>query len=163
RAYLSRMYRAHKRIWLTNSYFIPDRNVVRALVRAARRGVDVRVLLPDKSDVRIADYASRAVWGKLLRNGVRIFTWTRSVLHSKTAVIDGTWSTIGTFNLDHLSLRVNLEVNVSVLDEGFASEVEGVFIADLQRAREVDPKQFRFRPLAERCIELLAYRLRKWM
>jgi cardiolipin synthase len=163
RAYLARIYGAEQRIWLSNSYFVPDRNVVRALVRAARRGVDVRILLPDESDVPIADWASRAVWSKLMARGVRIFTWTRGILHSKTGVIDGRWSTIGTFNLDHLSVRYNLEVNVTVLDRGFAETMEAAFARDLALAAEVDPRTFRFRPLAERLLERCAYWLRKFL
>jgi cardiolipin synthase len=163
RAYLARIYAAERRIWLANSYFVPDRNVIRAITRAARRGVDVRILLPLESDVRVADWASRAVWSKLMKRGVRIFAWSRGILHSKTAVIDGRWSTIGTFNLDSLSLRSNLEVNVSVLDEGFAETMEAAFARDLAEAAEVDPHTFAFRPLAERFLQAIAYRLRKFL
>jgi cardiolipin synthase len=163
RAYLARIYGAQRRVWLANSYFVPDRSVIRALTRAARRGVDVRILLPLESDVRVADWASRAVWSRLMARGVRIFVWSRGILHSKTAVIDGRWSTIGTFNLDHLSLRSNLEVNVSVLDEGFAETMEAAFARDLAVAAEVEPRTFTFRPLAERFLQMLAYRLRKFL
>jgi cardiolipin synthase len=161
RAYLARIYRAEQRVWISNSYFVPDRSVIRAITRAARRGVDVRILLPDESDVKVADWASRAVWAKLMRRGVRIFTWTRGILHSKTAVIDGRWSTIGTFNMDHLSLRSNLEVNVTVLDEGFGETMEAAFARDLARAVEVDRRTFSYRPLGERILEMLAYWGRK--
>jgi len=136
---------------------------VRALVRAARRGVDVRIIVPDESDVPIANWASRAVWSRLLRNGVRIFQWSRSILHSKTAVVDGRWSTIGTFNLDHLSLRVNLEVNVAVLDEGFAATMEASFERDLLECREVDLRSFQYRSLGSRLLEFIAYRFRKFL
>lgn len=163
RAYLAHLYSAGQRAWLANSYFVPDRSVVRALVRAARRGVDVRIIVPDESDVPIANWASRAVWGRLLRNGVRIYQWSRSILHSKTAVIDGRWSTIGTFNLDHLSLRVNLEVNVAVMDEGFAATMEASFERDLLECREVDLRGFHYRPLGARLLELIAYRFRKFL
>ena len=160
RAYLARIYGAERRIWISNAYFVPDRSVMRAIIRAARRGVDVRILLPGESDVKIADWASRAVWSKLMRRGVRIFLWTRGILHLKTAVIDGRWSTIGTFNLDHLSLRSNLEVNVSVLDEGFGETMEAAFVRDLSRAIEVDRRAFGFRPLGQRILEQCAYRVR---
>lgn len=163
RAYLARIYGAERRIWISNSYFVPDRNVVRAIARAARRGVDVRILVPSESDVPIADWASRAVWARLLRRGVRIFQWTHGILHSKTAVIDGRWSTIGTYNLDHLSLRFNLEVNVTVLDEAFAETMEAAFARDIARAYEVDPRVFRYRSLGARLLEFMAYRLRKFL
>ena len=107
-AYLSNIYRAQRRVFITNAYFVPDLAVVRALKRAARRGVDVRVLLPSESDVPIVKHASRAMWGGLMKAGVRLFEWQPSILHSKSAVIDGRWSTIGSFNLDYQSLRQNL-------------------------------------------------------
>ncbi|HYO95544.1 MAG TPA: phospholipase D-like domain-containing protein [Polyangiaceae bacterium] len=163
RAYLSHLYRARSRAWLVNSYFIPDRRVLRALVRAARRGVDVRIIVPGESDVPVVNWASRAVWTRLLRRGVRLYQWTRGILHAKTAVIDGRWSTIGTFNLDHLSLRSNLEVNVTVLDDGFGQAMEAAFERDLLECREVDAVAFRYRSLGDRLLELIAYRFRKFM
>jgi cardiolipin synthase len=160
-AYLTELYRAKKRAWIRNAYFVPDRRVRRALGNAARRGVDVRVLMPAESDVEIVRHASRATWGYLLRRGVRLFEFDAGILHAKSAVVDGRWSTIGTFNLDYLSLRSNLEVNVSVDDEGFGATMEGSFMRDLEQSREVDRTAFRFRPLGERLFELLAYRFRK--
>jgi cardiolipin synthase A/B len=163
RAYISHLYRAERRAWISNSYFVPDPSVRRALVQAAQRGVDVRIVLPAQSDIEIVRHASRAVWGRLLRHGVRIFEWQGSILHAKTAVIDGHWSTLGTFNLDYLSVRWNLEVNVTVLDEGFGSKMEASFLADLEDCREVDPSTFRFRPLGDRLLEAVLYRFRKLM
>ncbi len=161
RAYLKNLYRAERRVWIANSYFLPDRMVVRALKRAARRGADVRVLVPGVSDVEIVRHASRAMWGGLMRNGVRIFEWQKNMLHAKTAVIDGRWSTIGTFNMDARSLRSNLEVNVAVSDEGFAAVMEQSFERDLESSREVDSHEFLFRPLGDRLLELVFYRFRK--
>jgi cardiolipin synthase len=160
-AYLHELYRAKKRAWIRNAYFVPDRNVRRALGRAAERGVDVRVLMPGESDVEIVRHASRATWGYLLRRGVRLFEFEAGILHAKSAVIDGRWSTIGTFNLDYLSLRSNLEVNVSIDDEAFGATMEGSFIRDLEQSREIDRTAFRFRSLGERLLELVAYRFRK--
>jgi cardiolipin synthase len=162
-AYMSHLYAAERRAYISNAYFVPDRSVRTALIRAAKRGVDVRVLLPGESDVKIVAYASRAVWGPLLRGGVRIYEWHESVLHSKTAVVDGNWSTVGTFNLDSLSLRWNAEVNLSVLDTRFGAAVEASFLRDIELSREVDWVNFRFRPLGERLLELFAYRLRKFL
>lgn len=161
RAYLSHIYRAQRRVWIANSYFIPDGSVIRALTRAARRGVDVRILVPRESDVVLTAWASRAVWPRLMKRGVRIFEWTDSILHSKTAVIDGRWSTIGSYNLDYLSLRSNLEVTLNVLDESFGQTMEAAFELDFARANEVDMNTFRFRSLGERLLEMIAYRIRK--
>jgi cardiolipin synthase A/B len=163
RAYLHYLRRAERRIFIANSYFVPDRRVLRALGQAARRGVDVRIIVPGQSDVDIVRHASRAVWGRLLRAGVRIFEWDESVLHAKTATVDGMWSTIGTFNFDYMSLRMNLEVNVSVLDARFAGRLEASFLTDFEVCREVLLADFRFRPLGQRLLEYIAYRLRKFL
>ncbi len=161
RAYLMNMARARERIWIRNSYFVPDPRIVRALVRAVHRGVDVRVLVPGVSDVEIVRHASRAVWSRLMRHGVRIYEWTENVLHAKSALVDDRWATIGTFNLDYWSLFYNLEVNVSVLDAGFAAVMEASFEQDFARAKPVDPGEFAFRSLGDRALELLLYRFRK--
>ena len=161
RAYLAQIWQARERVWIANSYFVPDGRVVRALRAAAARGVDVRVIVPGTSDVEIVRHASRAVWGRLLRQGVRIFRWNGNILHAKTAVVDGIWSTIGTFNLDYLSLRSNLEVNVAVRDEAFARTVEASFERDFEKCSEVDPHDFKFRSLGDRLLEMIFYRLRK--
>jgi cardiolipin synthase len=163
RSYIHYLRAASKRIFIANSYFVPDGRVLRALTRAARRGVDVRIVVPGQSDVDIVRHASRAVWGRLLRAGVRIFEWDESVLHTKSAVIDSSWSTIGTFNFDYLSLQMNLEVNVSVLDARFAATLEASFLDDFERCREVHWTDFRFRPLGQRLLEFIAYRLRKFL
>jgi len=162
-AYLHYVRNAQRCVFIANSYFVPDRRILRALAKAARRGVDVRVIVAGQSDVDIVRHAGRAVWGRLLRAGVRIFEWDESVLHAKSAVIDGLWSTIGTFNFDALSLRMNLEVNVSVLDASFASRLERSFLEDFELCREVELRDFRFRSLGLRLLEFIAYRLRKFL
>jgi cardiolipin synthase len=153
--------RARARAWVENAYFVPDRRVRRALRRAAQRGVDVRIIVPGVSDVELVRVASRATWGSLLAHGVRLFEYQRGVLHSKSAVIDGRWSTVGTFNLDYLSLRSNLEVNVAVLDTRFGEQMEQSFELDLVDSKEVDAEAFRRRSLGSRALEQIAYRFRK--
>jgi cardiolipin synthase len=163
RAYVAQLYHAEKTAWITNAYFIPDPVVSRALTRACDRGVDVRVLVPAETDVEIVRHASRATWGRLLRHGVRIFEYEGSILHAKSAVIDGRWSTIGSFNLDYLSLRWLLEVNLCVLDDEFGSTMQRSFLRDLEQSREVDVRAHRFRPLGDRLLELVLYRFRKFL
>lgn len=160
RAYLSHIWQAKRRVWITNSYFVPDKRVVRALKAAARRGVDVRVLLPGEIDVPIVRYASQAMWERLLKAGVRLYELQSTVLHSKTAVIDSEWSTIGTFNLDHLSIYANLEVNLSVYSRQFARSMERSFEQDLEDSREVRLAEFQYRSLGTRLLELLFYQFR---
>jgi len=161
RAYVMHIYRARERVWVKNPYFVPDRRVVHALARAAERGVDVRILVPRHSDVPLLNAASRAQWPRLLRKGVRIFEWQGTMLHAKTAVIDGTWSTIGTFNLDFRSLLWNLEVNLAIDSQEVGHTMEAGFLHDLEGAREVDPVAFSGRSFIERGLEWVGYRLRR--
>jgi cardiolipin synthase len=155
RAYLLNVYLARRRVWISNSYFVPAPAMVRALVGAARRGVDVRVLVPAISDVPIMRYASRAIWSLFLHHGVRIYEWQRSMLHSKSAVIDGVWSTIGSFNLDVRSGLLNLETNVAVRDTAFGRVMEQSFVDDLSLSREVDAREFAARSKRERLLEVV--------
>jgi cardiolipin synthase len=163
RDYASRLYAAKKTAYIANSYFVPDASVRRALVRAAKRGVDVRILVPAHSDVEAVKFAGRAQYGKLLAAGVRIFEWQDGMFHAKTAVIDSAWCTTGTFNFDYMSLRQNLEVNASVLDAELAATVERSFCADLTRAREIEMAEVQFRSLGDRLLEATFYRLRKFL
>lgn len=161
RAYKRHVEHANRAVYISNPYFVPDPSVLRTLCRAARRGVDVRVLLPGHSDVRVVDYASRAVWPRLLEAGVRVYEWQKSVLHAKSAVVDSRWSTVGTFNFDSLSLRSNLEVNVTVFDSEFGARLESFFLKDFAESREVDRQLFARRSWSDRLLEHSAYRLRK--
>lgn len=163
RQYLHRIYASRGFVHLTNPYFVPDRAVVRALVRAARRGVDVRILLPAESDVPITRYAARAVYGRLLRAGVHVHEYAGRVLHAKTAVIDGRWSTVGSYNLDYRSWKLNLEVNAVIVDDAFGTKMEDAFQRDLKQAPEVDAGAFRMRSLSDRLFERIAYALRRWL
>lgn len=130
---------ARKRVWLSTGYFIPDEPTVSALVSAALRRVDVRVLLPTlaTSDVKLAAYAARWYYGKLLRGGVRIFEYEPSMLHGKTLVADGQVAVIGSANVDLRSYRLNFEVGALINDSLFAGALERRFVGDLTRATEV--------------------------
>jgi len=161
RAYVAELAQAKARAWVTNAYFVPDRAVRRGLRRAAERGVDVRVLVPGTSDVEFVRIASRATWSSLLRSGVRLFEYQRGILHAKSAVIDGRFSTVGTYNLDYQSFRSNLEVNVAVVDESFGEQMEQSYLRDLRDSREVQVHEFNRRPFADRVVEQIAYRFRK--
>ena len=115
--YIEAINRASSNIWMTHAYFIPDQDFVDALKDAAQRGVDVRLLVPLKSNHIVADWISRGYFCQLLDAGVRIFRFQDAMVHAKTATIDGTWSTVGTANIDRLSLQGNYEINVEVIDE----------------------------------------------
>lgn len=163
RAYHLELARAHARAWIANAYFLPTRSLLRRLLRAARRGVDVRVMVPLRSDVRFVQYATRFLFDRLLRGGVRIFEFTDAMLHAKTAVVDTRWLTTGSYNLDRRSARTNHELNLGVQSHELAADMEACFLADQQRCREVKLTEFRLRPLQERVIEWLCFLCRGWL
>jgi cardiolipin synthase A/B len=161
RSYLDEIRKARSHIFITNSYFVPDRIIRRALINAATRGVDVKVLLPGESDVPAVFYAGRHLYARLMRYKIELYEWQSTILHSKTAVIDDRWCTVGTYNMDYRSWRANLEVNVTVEDHGVASALSERFRADIARSAKVDPHHWRFRSLADRVFEQFFYLFRK--
>ncbi|MEI8257920.1 MAG: phospholipase D-like domain-containing protein, partial [Deltaproteobacteria bacterium] len=120
--YVRQIRGARERILIANSYFVPDNTVHRALERAARRGVEVRVIVPEHSDVPSVGWAARAMFTRLMRAGVHVHLWLEGMMHAKSAVIDG-WATVGSYNLDYRSLRYNLEVNVASEEPAFVGSV----------------------------------------
>jgi cardiolipin synthase len=161
RAYLARINGAQRSVDIANSYFIPDRGVRGALFRAVLRGVRVRVLVPEKSDVAVVQFALEAMYEALLRHGVELYCHAGPMMHAKTAIIDDRYVTIGSYNLDERSQTKNLEVNVAVEDVPFATYVRGWFDRDVLRAKRLDLYEWRARPLARRGVEYIAYALRK--
>ncbi len=158
--YVKKINAATRAILIANSYFAPDLPVRRALIDAARRGVEVRVLVPKNSDVPVVAWAGRALYAGLLRNGVHVHEWTESMLHSKTAVIDD-WATVGSYNFDYRSLRYNLEVTAASTEPAFVSEVEASIREDIRRSEQVQRDEWAKRPWWHRAIEWVAYVLRK--
>ncbi|WNG50067.1 cardiolipin synthase B [Archangium minus] len=161
RAYLHAISRAKRSVLVAAAYFIPDRKLVAALRDAAQRGVEVSLLLNSKGDHPWLVHATRAFYEKLLTAGVRIFEWERCVLHAKTAVVDGAWGTIGSFNLERLSLLFNHEVNAVFADPRLGRVLEESFRGDCQTCREVDLAEFRRRPLWQKLLERVLYAFRK--
>lgn len=163
RAYVDAIKGARARIQLTNAYFLPTFPVMRALTLAARRGVRVQVILAGETDVKAVLLAARSVYGRLLRAGIEVYEWQGRVLHAKTAVVDGHWSTIGSSNLDALSLRVNLEVNAVIEDERFGAAMERLFEEDLPHCKEITLRDWRQRPLIDRFVSWFAFLFREWL
>jgi len=159
-SYITAIQNSRNSIYITNAYFIPDAKIYRSLVKAADRGVDVKLLLPGISDVPFVKYASRYLYKRYMRKGIRIFEYSESILHAKTAVIDGIWSTVGSSNLDRRSFRKNLEMNAVILDQGFGEKMEEVFLDDLKKSIEITPQIFGTRSLLEFLIEWICYRFR---
>ncbi|HZU99416.1 MAG TPA: cardiolipin synthase [Planctomycetota bacterium] len=146
---------ARKRVWLTTPYFVPDLALVTALKMSALRGADVRLLLPSKLDEPFVLHAARSFYPDLLDAGVRIFEFEENaMLHSKTAVIDSCWATVGSANLDLRSFYLNFETNAVVYGSVFARELERAFERDTTQAREVHRSEFgRHRPWLTRTAE----------
>ena len=137
RWYVQGIRRAEHRVDLVTPYFYPGRAFRRALCGAARRGVQVRLLLQGKPDYRFAAMAAQVLYAELLANGVQIFEYTAAFLHAKVAVVDDEWATVGSSNIDPLSLLLNLEANVVVNDAGFASDLSRQFNEALAGSRQV--------------------------
>jgi len=157
--YLEAIDRAQRHIYLTHAYFIPDRVILRGLLAAAARGVDVRVLLPHTSNHVVADWLARGYYDACLAGGVRLLRYN-AMVHAKTATADGEWSTIGTANMDRLSMVGNFEVNVEVYDRGLARHMEEVFEADAASADELTLEEWRRRPPWAKVAELILWPLR---
>ncbi len=148
---------AQRSIYISNAYFMPDRDTIRALEGAVRRGVDVRVIVPGEYiDVPIARQAARWQYERLLRRGVRIFEYQPTMMHAKTMVVDGIWTTVGSSNFDDRSFRLNDEVNVNIYDEGIASQMETMFFEDLARSEEITRFRWLRRPMFDRVKERIA-------
>ncbi len=155
--YIVSMVSAQQRIWISNAYFVPDRDTIRALEGAVRRGVDVRVIVPGELvDVPIVRQASRLHYDGLLRRGIRLWEYQPTMMHAKTMVVDGMWSTIGSSNFDDRSFRLNDEVNVNVYDEEIAQQMETMFFEDLAHSEEITMRKWFRRPRWSRIKEALA-------
>jgi cardiolipin synthase len=146
RSFLKQVRGARQRVWMCTAYFVPSWKLLRAFRRAARRGVDVRLLLPGpRTDHPAVRHAARRHYGRLLRHGVRIFEYQGRVLHAKTLLCDD-WVSIGSSNVDRWNLRWNLEANQEVADSGFAADVQAMMERDFTRCREITPAYWRKRP-----------------
>ncbi|HBA60192.1 MAG TPA: cardiolipin synthase ClsB [Elusimicrobia bacterium] len=150
-------------ICITNAYFLPDFHVYRRLMKAARRGVDVRIITPGETDHPYVRWASWSRYGRLIKSGVKLYEWRGPMLHSKAAVIDGIWASVGSHNLDHRSLHYNLEVNLNVHDREFGAAMTRAFREDLKNSRPVTLAMVRDRSLAEKAASALLYHMRYWL
>jgi len=146
---LSSIRSAEKRVYLSAAYFVPTHQEMEDLVHAARRGVDVRLLLGDQSDSELALTVARSRYSDLLEAGVKIYETHGVMLHSKTIVIDGVWSVVGSSNFDHRSVLYNDEIDAVVLGSETAQELEAMFADDLRGASQIDPATWDKRPVLE--------------
>jgi cardiolipin synthase len=163
KAYSLAIQESKKSIHLTSAYFVPDRQTVDALIAAAKRGVDVKIVLPGVSDSGLVFYAGHALYDDLLAAGVKIYQLKLAVLHAKTAVIDGNWSTVGSTNIDTRSFLHNSELNVIVLGDAFGNEMERAFQEDMKDSTLITLEEWRHRPWAKRMKEWAARFMDYWL
>ena len=153
---------ARKSLYITNSYFVPGENFMQLLLRAAKRGVDVRVLtVGDKTDVKTTWYAGRTYYEKLLEGGVKIYEYQPTMIHSKCVVVDGMWSDIGSMNFDNRSLSFNNESLLLALDRRIGAQMDSIFMDDLKWSKEIKLEEFKKRPLSGKILEWGAQKLRR--
>ncbi len=154
--YISAIKHARYFVHLTTPYFVPDRQFMDALSEAAGRGVEVKLILPGASDSKLAFYAGRSHYEDLLEAGVTLYERRARMLHAKTAIIDGVWSTVGSTNLDQLSFQDNNEINAVILDTDFTEQMDSLFNQDIAASDEITRSAWSQRPLWDRVKELFS-------
>jgi cardiolipin synthase len=153
---------ASKTLYVSNSYFVPNDDFCNLLIRAVRRGVDVRILTASSNtDIKTTWYAGRALYEKLLQGGVRIYEYNPSMMHAKTLVMDGLFSAIGSMNFDNRSLTFNNESQILALDPIVGQRMDSVFMDDLRYSEEIKLDTFRKRPWTSKLLEWGAQKLQR--
>lgn len=152
---MSAIHNAQTNIYISDAYFAPGAETVEALEAAARRGADVRLLLPGRNNEPLIGPAARSNFSQLLDAGVKIYLWQGEMLHAKTATIDGVWSTVGSANLDWWSIARNDEINAVILSTRFGQEMNAAFMNDLKNSLQIDPAVWQHRSLLERIEEAI--------
>ena len=163
RAYLHVIRAAKTMVRIENAYFLPDRGLRRAMVQAASRGVDVQVIVPGHSDVRIIEWASLYVLRNLARRGIKIWRWRGAMMHAKTATVDAVWSTIGSYNFDSQSRFNNLEVTIEILDPAVGEALVKEFNADMPNCTPYDEAAWQGLPWWKKSLAWLAFRVRRFL
>lgn len=157
----TRILTAEERVYIVTAYFLPKRSVVRALSKAALRGVDVQIIIPGPSDVPIVKWIADQVTTKLLRNGVRVFEYQPRILHAKYMVIDK-WCSLGSFNLNHRSLLHDLEVEAVLTEPENVKNIESQFLEDLRLSEPLDVLNYEQSPWLKRWFAKTLFKLRYW-
>ena len=153
---ISAINNAEKNVYITDAYFAPDAQMLETLEAAAQRGVDVRLLVPGRTNEPLIGPATRSQYSELLRAGIRVYEWREKMLHAKTATIDGVWSTVGSSNLDWWSIARNNEVNAVILNTGFANRMNLMFRNDIENSDQINLERWEKRSLVERIEESIA-------
>ena len=150
---------ARREIIIQNPYMLPDRDAIRALEEAVARGVDVKIMVPstDATDSAIVQHASHHHFGSLLKRGVKLWEYDRTLLHQKIMVIDGVWSCVGSTNFDERSFQLNDEISMGVVDPALAAQLKAAFEADLRFAKQRHLEEWKSRPLTHKALDGIAY------
>jgi cardiolipin synthase len=151
--YFAAVLRAQQRLWIASPYFVPDAGLRDALCLAGYLGIDVRLLCQHHPDKWIPFFASRYYWSDVLAAGVKVYQYTKGMMHSKVVLVDGEWASVGTANLDNRSLHLNFEVNCLIYSPEAVEELEAAFRRDLADSVLLDPKVYARRPLPGRLVE----------
>ncbi|MNV34783.1 putative cardiolipin synthase YwiE [compost metagenome] len=154
---------AQKSIHITMAYFVPDPAFIEVLAAAAQRGVDVVLVLPGFSDSSLVFNAGRSHYTDLLRAGAKIYERRDALLHAKTAVVDGVWSTVGSSNMDWRSFALNYEINAVVLGPEFADEMEALFQRDVADSVRITPEAWKDRGVDDRFMEFFSRMFERWL
>ncbi|OZI32786.1 cardiolipin synthase B [Bordetella genomosp. 1] len=154
---------AQKSIHITMAYFVPDPAFIEALAQAARRGVEVILILPGFSDSGLVFHAGRSHYEDLLTAGVQIYERRDALLHAKTAVVDGVWSTVGSSNMDWRSFALNFELNAVILGPEFGAQMEALFREDVAASVRIDGEAWRDRPVDDRFMEFFGRMFERWL
>jgi cardiolipin synthase A/B len=147
---------AEKQVYITNAYFVPDPQLVKALLDAAARGVDVRLVLPSRSDSAPAYHAGRSYYTQLLQAGVKIYERRGATLHAKTAIVDGVWSLVGSSNLDWRSALDNDEINAVILGREFGAQMQAAYLKDIEASDAIELGDWERRPVMMKLKEMAA-------
>jgi len=162
RYYLAAIKRARSRILLAHGYFFPDKRLRKELRKAARRGVSVEVVTPEDSDIAAVDFAARHLYGRLLRDGIKIHLHQGPMLHVKVAVVDDDWMTLGSANLDPISMFSCLEINAGLVHRPLIEHTVEVIRGYIAESKTIDRTKWKHRPWLEKLLDRLWYRLRRW-
>ncbi len=162
-ALLEAIRNARSYIYITTPYFVPPARLARVIKLAAHRKVDVRILMPEKSDHVAVDLGARSFFDTLLRSGVRIFLYSGNMIHTKSIVIDGKWSSVGSLNMDNASLLYNFEANIVTSDSKFSEEIVSHFVNDIKDSNEIKLDEWRNRFFLEKIVEVLIILIRKFL
>ena len=160
---ISALQSAQTEIWLTNAYFVPDPQLLAVLKEAAARGVDVKLVLPSSTDSWLVFHAGRAYYSELLEANVKLYERRDALLHVKTAVIDGVWSTVGSTNLDWRSFIYNQEINAVILGPQFGAQMQAMFDRDIDASKEITLEAWKDRPISDRMKEFGAGLWARWL